>query len=257
MRRSRTILVDGYNFIGATRGLRRQDLERARDALMDRLARYANTRGHQVVVIFDGADLPVDYYPRRGWARVQAVFTDPGDKADPRLIAEARRLAGRCVVVTNDREVREGCESAGAVVLGCAEFDKYVRRAAAEPPRPERPDRSDRSDRDTRGAQTAVESAEVSREGLEEWERFAAAVTPLREPRRAASRGRIRTSDRAAGAPAEPRTASPDPDLLEAMMEVPDEVAAQRTLAIEPERPFRREPLDRDARRRRNVLKDL
>lgn len=44
------------------------------------MSAYARARGHEVV--FDGADLPVDDYPRKGRAGVRAVFPDPGEKAD-------------------------------------------------------------------------------------------------------------------------------------------------------------------------------
>lgn len=255
MGRRRTILVDGYNLIGATRGLRAHDLERAREALLDRMSAYARARGHEVVVVFDGADLPVDYYPRKGRAGVRAVFTAPGEKADPVLVAEAQRRQGRCVVVTDDREVRRACDEAGAVVLGCEEFEGYVRRARpADHEEPEAP-----------GGKGVIASPAptVSEDDLEAWERFVAGVTPLPGGAGAttrpgvpevpvqASRSQEDDSDRS-GPPAHPLPA----DLLAALLDVPDEVARQRgaeDAARFPEAP--RGP--RDARRRKNVLDDL
>ncbi len=240
MRRRRTILVDGYNLIGATRGLRAHDLERAREALLDRMSAYTRARGHEVFVVFDGADLPVDYYPRKGRVGVRAVFTDPGEKADPVLVAEARRRQGRCVVVTDDREVRRGCEEAGAVVLGCEEFEAFVRRARV----------ADRGCARAPGGEKVVAAPPptVSEDDQEAWERFAAGVTPLR------GRGRPVSPPEVASPPKRPL--EDDPSLVSALLEVPDEVARQR-LAEDAARPPESPRGARDARRRRNVLEDL
>lgn len=239
--RRRTILVDGYNLIGATRGLRAHDLERAREALLDRMSEYAQARGHEVIVVFDGADLPVEYYPRKGRVGVRAVFTDPGEKADPVLVAEARRRQGRCVVVTDDREVRRACDEAGAVVLGCGEFEGYVRRARV----------ADSGGARATSGEMVVEApapATVLEDGQEAWERFVAGVTPLRE------RGWPVPPPEVASPPTRPL--EDDPSLVSALLDVPDEVARQR-LADDAARPPESPRGPRDARRRRNVLKDL
>lgn len=236
----RTILVDGYNFIGATRGLRSHDLERSREALLDRMSRYARARGHEVVVVFDGADLPVDYYPRKGRAGVRAVFTDPGEKADPVLVAEARRLRGRCVVVTDDQEVRRGCEGAGAVVLRCEEFEGYVRRARAAAKEVE--GTSERTEARPKPA------APLPEDDLDAWQRFLAGVEPLP--------GRGAPSPRAEVPPASPSPADDDATVLASLLDVPDAVARSRARDDLP-RPGPREGPSRAARRIRNVLDDL
>lgn len=245
MRRRRTILVDGYNLIGATRGLRAHDLERAREALLDRMSAYARARGHEVVVVFDGADLPVDYYPRKGRVGVRAVFSEPGEKADPVLVAEARRRQGRCVVVTDDREVRRGCDEAGAVTLGCEEFDRVVRRAGAE-------DREGPEAPVDETASPEPPAPPASAEDLRAWERFVAGVKPL------TGRGRRQPRPEVHEVPSAPPSARPDDEsvLLAALLDVPDEVARRRAADDAPRSPQApRGP--RAARRRKNVLDDL
>ncbi len=242
MPQRQSILVDGYNLIGATRGLKAHDLERAREALLDKMAAYVRARGHEVVVVFDGADLPVDYYPRKGRAGVRVVFSEPGEKADWVLVTEARRRQGRCVVVTNDREVRKGCEEAGALTLGCEEFEGFVRRAlGARGQKPGLPDQ---------GPASAGPSAPAPDEDLHVWERFARGVRPLKDHGRRsfARRDQVATQP----IPAEDDAAA----LLASLLEVPDEVAEERAA-----QGLGREPEDsrgsREARRRRNVLDDL
>ncbi len=285
MSRRRTILVDGYNLIGATRGLRAHDLERAREALLDRMSAYARARGHEVIVVFDGADLPVDYYPRKGRTGVRAVFTDPGEKADPVLVAEARRRQGRCVVVTDDGQVRRACDEAGAVVLACEEFEGFVRRArSGGPPEAARgaapggiggrareprlsagaPAPAGRP-RDHAGRSGEAVGGAPDPDDIEAWQRFAAGVTPLPGRGRPAPCDAVLDVSSRASAPLEDETA-PDgsglsphlrpADLIEALLDVPDEVARQRSAedaAYPPEAP--RGP--RHVRRRKNVLEDL
>ena len=128
----RTLLVDGYNFIGAVSTLRPDRLEASRKHLLDRAAQYVVVRGHRVTVVFDGAasgDIQAPRWARRG---VREVFSRPGEKADAWIVDEAAALHGECVVVTNDRAVAQGCSRSGAVVLGCEAFDEAMRRAVAE-----------------------------------------------------------------------------------------------------------------------------
>lgn len=60
-RNSDVLLVDGYNMIGAwpeLEKLKEQDLEDARDKLLDMLADYQGFTGMQVFVVFDAHQVP-------------------------------------------------------------------------------------------------------------------------------------------------------------------------------------------------------
>jgi predicted RNA-binding protein with PIN domain len=53
------IIVDGYNLIRQWPELAmldRADLEEGREALLQELAAYRRTRGHQITVVFDGRE---------------------------------------------------------------------------------------------------------------------------------------------------------------------------------------------------------
>lgn len=233
----RTILVDGYNLIGVSRRLRAHDLERAREAILDRMRTYARARGHEVVVFFDGADLPVDYYPRKSRMGVRAVFSEPGEKADAVIVAWAQRLKGQCVVVTNDRAVRRGCEEAQAVVLSCEEFERYVSRALRAP----------KKSLDRLGQTPEAIPEESYEEGdLDAWQRFTAGVKPLAD----------RDSSPRPREPSTPEIPPQEVALLTALTDVPDAVARQRAQDDLPTPPLHHEQTRR-ARRIRNVLNDL
>jgi len=102
-------IIDGHNLIFAIRGLHEMQIsgrgDEARGALVDALRRFAQTRGEQVLVVFDGNDLPrnPDVFREPFF---ETVYTRRGDgEADERIIREAtvRATQGQHVtVVTND-----------------------------------------------------------------------------------------------------------------------------------------------------------
>lgn len=115
----RTILVDGYNVIRKTAGLKaaeRVSLSAGREALLALLkGRYLHTP-HRVVVVFDGYGSCEATYPLRGLSRGQVIFTPTGCTADTviqRLAAQERAAGAEVVVVSDDAEVCLGVAASG------------------------------------------------------------------------------------------------------------------------------------------------
>lgn len=107
-----TLLVDGYNAIHRTPGLKaaleRRGPQAAREALLAQLtARYRGTV-HRVIVVFDGAgDVETTEAPRRSPCRI--VFTRYDETADAAIarLAAQEHAAGRSPrVITDDLAVR-------------------------------------------------------------------------------------------------------------------------------------------------------
>jgi predicted RNA-binding protein with PIN domain len=109
MSMKRIWIMDGHNMIFAIGPLQRLQVsdrrDEARGALVDRLRRFAHRRGEQVLVVFDGIDLP-----RHPGAEqepfLEIVYTRRSEgAADDRILRQARlgRERGLHVtVVTND-----------------------------------------------------------------------------------------------------------------------------------------------------------
>jgi hypothetical protein len=106
---TRIWIMDGHNIIFAIRGLQEMQVsgrgDEARGALVDTLRRFAQKRGEDVLVVFDGDDLQrnPDVIREPFFETVYARRSD--GEADDRIIHEARLRAekGRHVtVVTND-----------------------------------------------------------------------------------------------------------------------------------------------------------
>jgi predicted RNA-binding protein with PIN domain len=122
-----TVLVDGYNaqfyidrddFIS---GAARRNLF----GLIERLRRSSRVP-HRFVIVYDSA-LPGGRDPRTSVGGVEVRFAEEDRIADDELIELAAEL-DRVVVVTSDREVREGAEEEGAVVLWSEALEAWARR---------------------------------------------------------------------------------------------------------------------------------
>ncbi len=112
-----SVVVDGYNVLHkldpATGG---GSVERRR--LGDELARWqrlASSR-HRVVIVYDSAQ-PEEPVGQGVVGGIEVRFVVDGRSADEEVIRLAGALAGPVVVISSDREVREGAEEAGALAL--------------------------------------------------------------------------------------------------------------------------------------------
>jgi predicted RNA-binding protein with PIN domain len=102
------LLVDGYNVINAWPELvaLKDNLEHARDKLVDILASYSAYKDYKVIVVFDAHAVTGGHSSIIAVSgRLQAVFTKEGETADSYIEKAAYQLvrAGRGVyVVTSD-----------------------------------------------------------------------------------------------------------------------------------------------------------
>lgn len=122
------VLVDGYNaqfhidgsdFTSA--GSRRNLVE-----VMQRL-RGAAAVGHRLVIVYDST-LPGTRDARTSLGGVEVRFAAADRIADEEIVEMTAGLS-HVVVITSDREVREGAESNGAVVLWSEALAAWVERA--------------------------------------------------------------------------------------------------------------------------------
>lgn len=114
------LLVDGYNVIFGTPGLKdmveHQSLAAARERLEDSLQTVGLSRGYDVVVVYDGNDNVPDT-PSGG--PLDVVFTRTGETADSVIEKRTydRRDLGETYVASNDGLVRLMSKAHGAQVM--------------------------------------------------------------------------------------------------------------------------------------------
>lgn len=122
------VLVDGYN---AQFHIDRSDFTSgsARRHLVEVLQRLRGAApiGHRVVIVYDST-LPGSRDARSSLGGVEVRFAADDRIADEEIVEMSAGLA-RVVVISSDREVREGAEANGAVVLWSEALAAWVGRA--------------------------------------------------------------------------------------------------------------------------------
>ncbi len=119
------IVVDGYNLIHAMPELARlvgTDLERARDALVSRLAVYRSKRNVRVTVVFDGRGTAAPQTRPPGG--VEVVFSRPPQNADAKIKAMLvlEKSPKSWTVVTSDNSIVIFARDYRAKTIPAAEF---------------------------------------------------------------------------------------------------------------------------------------
>jgi len=120
------IVVDGYNLIGADKGLR-GDLEGKRNRLIGQLQQYRQHKGYPVTLVFDGWRSGWPTEVRRQTGGITVIYSQQGETADAVIKRLAREMGSGCVVVSSDREVRRSAEGSGATAIYVTEFSARLR----------------------------------------------------------------------------------------------------------------------------------
>ncbi|WP_243388375.1 NYN domain-containing protein [Bacillus kexueae] len=101
------LLVDGYNIIGAwpeLQALKQDNLEHARDLLVEKMSEYQAYTGFQVIIVFD-AHLVKGIEKKLKSSRVEIIFTRENETADERiekLVKTMLSVKNKIYVATSD-----------------------------------------------------------------------------------------------------------------------------------------------------------
>ena len=118
------IAIDGYNFIKQSPELRKLEqieLQKAREGLIEDLARYKRVKGHSILVVLLDGGQQGGGGKRRKLQGIQVVFSRPGEKADDvlqRLAAEKEGWHPPGDVRPGDRRLCRKERSKGIARLG-------------------------------------------------------------------------------------------------------------------------------------------
>lgn len=131
--------IDGYNVLHHSTELRslvRQDLETAREGLIDKVSVFCMATGNQAHLVFDGRGL---HQPERtpnhlGIKDFEVIYTPTGSTADAFIERAVYKAAHRLglVVVSNDRSLRDLCRNMGALTMDADNFLGTVREARVD-----------------------------------------------------------------------------------------------------------------------------
>lgn len=130
-------LVDGYNVIfawEALAALAKENLDGAREALLEILANYQGFKDVEMIVIFDGYKVAGNPGTHQQYGNMQVVYTKEAETAD-RFIEKTVYEMGkkyRITVVTSDRPVQMAALGDGAARMSAREFYTEVMGTSEE-----------------------------------------------------------------------------------------------------------------------------
>ncbi len=125
------MLIDGYNFVyafPAIAKIKEQNLEHARDKLIDLLVNYSAFKGIKVILVFDAHFVP-GQTSREKIKDVEVVFTEEGETADSyieRLTYSLVKKEQKVYVVTSDWAEQQVVLGAGAVRFSSRELGQEI-----------------------------------------------------------------------------------------------------------------------------------
>jgi predicted RNA-binding protein with PIN domain len=131
------ILVDGYSLLhnwpelapGAAR-----HSEAARDALVEMLTQYQDSKGTPVTVFFDGAGSRRAKPKNEAAGTIEVLYSRAGQTADDMIERAAHRFQdyGEVLVVTDDYAERDMVSGFGGSVASCDNFIRMIGDALTE-----------------------------------------------------------------------------------------------------------------------------
>lgn len=121
------LIVDGYNVIGAwphLRELRDDDLDQARDLLIESIADFQGFSGMRCIIVFDAYNVPGlgRHYKTR---KVDVYYTKEKETADEcieRLVKQLARRRRQIYVATSDYTEQNVAFASGALRLSAREL---------------------------------------------------------------------------------------------------------------------------------------
>jgi hypothetical protein len=126
------ILLDGYNFIKQSPDLRKLEeveLQKAREGLIERLARYKRVKGHPITVVFDGWQEGRAAGHRERPRGIEVIFSRVGENADEVLKRMAMEKGEGIILVTSELEITKYAEKKGAKVIAAPDFEEKMEMA--------------------------------------------------------------------------------------------------------------------------------
>lgn len=123
------IIIDGYNLIRQSESLRRFErfsLEEGRKELLRRLSHFKRSRGHTIVVVFDGWINGSSKEERHTEGGITIIYSKRGERADEVIKRLAMKGGSALTVVTSDKDIADFITKRGGVAIASPEFENRM-----------------------------------------------------------------------------------------------------------------------------------
>jgi predicted RNA-binding protein with PIN domain len=130
--------IDGYNVIHFSKLLQpmaRQDFESAREALIDKVARFCTATGNHAKIVFDGRGRKIEPVAPAYKVSGLEILYSPGHKTADSVIERIVYSAPdrySVIVVSGDQGIRTFCRGLGALVMEPDNFLASIRETDAD-----------------------------------------------------------------------------------------------------------------------------
>ncbi|MBI4596500.1 MAG: NYN domain-containing protein [Candidatus Tectomicrobia bacterium] len=127
------ILIDGYNLIAhlwPSLSFTQDDLQEAREKLLNKLVHYQSYKKHQITVVFDAWQGGMPTSRRENYRGIAIVYTKLGETADHFIRKILEQDDRGLVVVTSDRQIADWAKVRKVPVVSSADFAKKMEMAA-------------------------------------------------------------------------------------------------------------------------------
>ena len=127
------LIIDGYNLIrqsSTLAGIDAKNMQKGREALINRLASYKGVKGYIITVVFDGWKSDNLSEGREKIKGVNVVYSKSGETADEVIKRMASNLREGGIVITADNEVANFAKRQGTVTIEPRVFEERMEMAA-------------------------------------------------------------------------------------------------------------------------------
>lgn len=117
-----SLIIDGYNLIG----IYHEDLNAAREGLIERLIEYGKQKGHDIIVVFDGWKGGAGQEISSVREGLKIIYSRLGERADlviKRIISSDRR---EWIVISSDREIASEAWATGSIPVPSEAFLPFL-----------------------------------------------------------------------------------------------------------------------------------
>ena len=116
------ILIDGYNLIG----IAHDNLEKARNDLIQKLQSYSKLKKHQITLVFDGWKSGQKDETKIKTAYLTIIYSRLGEKADLTIKKKLSSSNKQWIVVSSDRKISDYAAMKDHAAVSSVEFEEKL-----------------------------------------------------------------------------------------------------------------------------------
>lgn len=127
------IIIDGYNLIRQSptlAGIDARDLQKGREALINRLATYKAVKGYKITVVFDAWNSDNLSEERDKSKGINIIYSRSGETADEVIKRMSVNMKEGGIIITADNDIAAFAKRHGCTIIEPRAFEERMKVAA-------------------------------------------------------------------------------------------------------------------------------